>query len=341
MSEKTSIEWCDATFNPWWGCVKVSPACDNCYAERDAHRFAPGRELWGAHSERRTFGEAHWQAPRRWAKTMPAKLGRRPRVFCASMADVFDNQGPASERERLFELIRVTPELDWLLLTKRPQNIVRMVRSHGSIAGNGTRYLPDNVWLGTTAEDQQRADMNVRALLQCREELGARVLFLSIEPMLGPVDLTALPVGGGHGHHEFDPIITGNVLNRADPSAPHLHWVICGGESGPQARPMHPDWARSLRDQCAVAGVPFLFKQWGEWIEPDLYGANARLTVREGDPEFESAAAAMDGFLCADGRFATSTDDMAEDTRYLGMLRVGKKAAGRQLDGVTHDGFPQ
>lgn len=310
MSERTSIEWCDATFNAWWGCMKVSPACDNCYAERDAQRFAPGRVLWGAHSERRIFGEAHWNAPRRWAKAMPAKLGRRPRIFCSSMADVFDNQAPPGERGRLFELIRETPELDWLLLTKRPQNIVRMVRAAGAIAGNGTRYLPDNAWLGTTAEDQTRAGINVPALLRTRDELGARVLFVSVEPMLGPVDLTDIPVGGGHGHHEFDPIITANVLKRADPLAPHVQWVICGGESGPKARPMNPDWSRSLRDQCAAAGVPFLFKQWGEWAPYDRGACNG------------SDLAVPNALDEPYGRF-------------------GKKLSGRRLDGRTHDGFPQ
>lgn len=331
MAEKTAIEWCDATFNPWWGCTKVSPACDHCYAERDAHRYAPGRVLWGAHSERRTFGDAHWEAPRRWARTMPAKLGRRPRVFCASMADVFDKQGPAGERERLFELIRVTPELDWLLLTKRPQNIVRMVRSEGSIAGNGTRYLPDNAWLGTTVEDQERANINVPALLRCRAELGARVLFLSIEPMLGPVDLTSIRIPlAGASYSTCNVLISKSSLDRGAPRS-SIDWVICGGESGPHARPMHPDWPRSLRDQCAAAGVPFLMKQWGEWVPADVDGHTVvPVTEIVGDVQWDEGKRVRTQWLSPNGGIVGHQH-----------VRLGKKAAGRLLDGVEHNGFPE
>jgi protein gp37 len=173
--------------------------------------------------------------------------------------------------------------------------------------------LLPNIWLGITVVSQAEADRDVPKLLH----VPARVRFLSIEPMLGPVDLTNIPVGGGHGHHEFEPIITGNALCRADRESPHLHWVICGGESGPKARPMHPDWARSLRHQCKAAGVPFLFKQWGEWLPP--YAA--------GLPEpFFSNGGLRDLPVTRCGNAM--------------MTRVGKKAAGRALDGRTHDGFP-
>ena len=274
MAERTAISWCDATFNPWYGCTKVSPACDHCYAERlmDTRMH---KVQWGGPRVRTSA--ANWKQPLRW-NAQAEREGRRYRVFCSSLADVFDNQVPPEWREDLFELIRVTPHLDWLLLTKRPQNIVRMVREQGSIAGNGTRYLPDNVSLGTTAEDQTRADQNLPALLRTRIELGARVLFVSIEPMLGPVDLRQL-----RGFHNGCTPQTHDCLSGHSSDTPwgyvrdklpdpfgrgRIDWVICGGESGPQARPMHPDWARSLRDQCAAAGVPFHLKQITERGRP-------------------------------------------------------------------------
>lgn len=307
VAEKTEISWTDATFNPWWGCQKVSPACDHCYAERDAKRFAAGKVLWGVGSKRRIFevstpaGKKHWDAPLHWAKTMPAKLGRRPRVFCASMADVFDKDAPHDERVRLFDLIERTPELDWLLLTKR--------------IGNVKAYMPvtwregqPNVWLGITVVNQEEADRDIPKLLA----VPARVRFLSIEPMLGPINLHPWLC-------EY-----GNVAKPEQRMGPYcearkdgLHWIICGGESGPHARPSHPDWARSLRDQCAAAGVSFHFKQHGEWIGvPDL----GRLPGGDGH-----------GF----GVFDRCAYDQEHES-----VRIGKKAAGRLLDGVEHNGFP-
>ena len=245
MSENSAISWTDHTFNPWFGCTKVSPACDHCYAERlmDTRMH---KVQWGGPRVRTSA--ANWKMPLRW-NAQAAREERRYRVFCASLADVFDNQVPTEWREDLFELIRVTPHLDWLLLTKRPQNIIRMVREQGSIAGNGTRYLPDNVSLGTTVEDQTRADQNLPALLRTRTELGARVLFLSIEPMLGPIELLGM-----------------NVDDR--PVLADLDWVIAGGESGPQARVGDVEWYRSLMQQCAAAGVPFHLKQITERGRP-------------------------------------------------------------------------
>jgi protein gp37 len=306
MAENSSIEWCDSTFNPWIGCTKVSQACDHCYAEARMDTRLH-RVKWGASQPR--VRTQTWGDPKKWEKrheAFYAKHGRRQRVFCASLADVFDNQVPEEWRSDLFELIRVTPNLDWLLLTKRPQNIVRMVQANGAIAGNGTRYLPCNVWLGTTAEDQTRADQNINALLRTRAELGARVLFLSAEPLLGPLDLV--------------PYIHCDVANTLD-------WVIVGGESGHHARPMHPDWARSLRDQCQVAGVPFLFKQWGEWLPLDHQRGGA-------DPEERQC------HIWPDGRpYDGENEDMTLECVQLS--RVGKKAAGRLLDGRSWDGFPE
>jgi protein gp37 len=163
MAEKTEIAWCDATFNGWWGCQKVSPACDHCYAERDSKRFAPNLILWGVGAERRTFGDAHWQAPLKWAKSMPAKLGRRPRVFSASMSDWLDLDAPLDQFVRLLDTIRRTPELDWLLLSKRIGNWRRRLEEAFSsivepeLATWVSRWLggfpPANVWLGSTIDE--------------------------------------------------------------------------------------------------------------------------------------------------------------------------------------------
>jgi protein gp37 len=167
------------------------------------------------------------------------------RVFCASLADVFDNQVPAEWRRDLWLLISATPHLDWLLLTKRPQNITKMLPRMASVPG--LMWPWPNVWLGTTVENQEEADRRIQHLLA----VPAARRFLSCEPLLGPVDLR------GWLYH-FGTERTGGVRPRSD-----LHWVICGGESGPGARPMHPDWARSLRDQCKAAGVAFFMKQMG------------------------------------------------------------------------------
>ncbi|HLF10637.1 MAG TPA: DUF5131 family protein [Gammaproteobacteria bacterium] len=243
MSEHTEIAWCDATFNPWWGCRKVSPACDFCYAEKFAAWIAPG--LWDT-AKRRTFGDKHWSEPLRWARKLPAKLGRRPRVFCASMADVFDKEAPPGARERLWDLIRATPELDWLLLTKRIGNVRRMLPDAWR-----TRGMPDNVWLGITVVNQDEADRDIPKLLAIR----ARVRFLSIEPMLGPIDLA-----GKFQHcpvHDFD----GGFCVQDCGNWQWIGWTIVGGESGARARPMAADWCWSLLEQCTAAEVPYFFKQ--------------------------------------------------------------------------------
>jgi protein gp37 len=229
MGKNTNIEWCDATFNPWWGCFKVSPGCTNCYAETFAKRV--GQQIWGppATTERRFFGDKHWAEPLKW-NADAAAAGERRRVFCASMSDVFeDHPMLPAQRRRLWNLIEDTPHLDWLLLTKRPENVATMLPQ---------KYWP-NVWLGTSTEDQQRADERVPVLLRYRDLVP--VLFLSVEPMLGPIDLTYVPY-----------IYTAR-----------LDWVIVGGESGPRHRPFEVDWARSLRDQCHAAGAAFHFKQHG------------------------------------------------------------------------------
>lgn len=225
MGKETAISWCDHTFNPWWGCAKVSPACTNCYAETFSKRI--GLKVWGIESERRFFGDDHWDEPGRWNRAA-AKAGVRRRVFCASMADVFEDRDElGNTREYLWGIIEATPMLDWLLLTKRPENMREMLPS------DWLECERPNVWFGTTVENQEYADLRIPYLLR----VPARVRFLSIEPMLGPIKFKI--------HHW------------------PLHWVIAGGESGAKHRPSDPDWFRSLRDQCIDAGVAFHFKQWG------------------------------------------------------------------------------
>lgn len=314
MSENSRIEWTDHTFNPWWGCAKVSPACDNCYAERDSKRFSGDQVLWGVHAARREFGDKHWIDPVKWDAKAKAD-GVRRRVFCASMADVFDKNSPLGARERLWELIEETPNLDWLLLTKRIGNVTDM------IPARWVHILPSNIWLGISVVNQEEANRDIPKLLQVR----AAVRFLSMEPLLGKVEIQRY-LGEQWRCTDCGGIFKRNQCSRRRGilECPHcwpmnsivgtlknasLEWVIVGGESGPHARPMHPEWARSLRDQCAAAGVPFLFKQWGEWLGEG----------QDGNPEHEPM----------------------ELNASNSPARVGKKAAGRQLDGRTHDEFPE
>lgn len=331
MSENTNIEWCDHTFNPWEGCQKVGPGCDHCYAETRNARFGGGQAPnWGPGAPRRRTGKDTWAKPEKWQKRAAefmAMHGRRQRVFCASLADVFDNQVPDAWRRDLFALIAATPDLDWLLLTKRIGNAHRMLPPDWVAAPPGREIprMPANVWIGATITSQEEADRDIRKLLA----VPARVRFLSMEPLLGPVNLTDVPgPESGHGHHEFSPIITINALKRADWQKPRVDWVIVGGESGPGARPMHPEWARSLRDQCAAAGVPFLFKQWGEWEVASI--ANGH---RDSDMERNAAHwVDMAGVL-------HKPSSLGLNNPYA-MIKVGKMAAGRLLDGVEHNGFP-
>ena len=231
MAENSKIEWTHNTFNPWWGCVKVSEGCRNCYAETFARRFGV---QWGPLAERRIAGPDTWAATLKWERKAK-RDGTRRRVFCASMADVFDDRRDLdAARVRLFRLMQDTPHLDWLVLTKRPENVIALI--DGVWIDDG---FPVNVWLGTTVENQPMADRRIAELLK----IPCNRHFLSCEPLLGNVNL--MPWLG---------IPQNN--SRVD-------WVICGGESGPGARPMQTEWARSLRDQCANAGVPFFFKQWG------------------------------------------------------------------------------
>lgn len=327
MSENSKIEWTDHTFNPWEGCQKVGPGCDHCYAETRNARYAGGTAInWGPGAPRRRTSQANWRKPLQWNRdgSFYAKHGRRQRVFCASLADVFDNAVDLLWRRDLFRLIADTPNLDWLLLTKRIGNVPTMLRHIG------VERLPDNVWLGATIVNQAEADRDVPKLLS----VPASVRFLSMEPLLGPVDLTRLP----HGDESDLDALRGHVVYtsqhfavRPEQLGKSISWVIVGGESGPDARPMHPVWARDIRDQCEEAGVPFLFKQWGEWAPGENCGGPMKRTERVADWwngawEFSTLTpGASVGMHCDD-----------EPTVY----RCGKKVAGRMLDGRTHDEFP-
>ncbi len=298
MGENSKIEWTDHTFNPWWGCLKVSDGCANCYAETFAKRT--GHAIWGpaATTQRRTFGDKHWQEPLKW-NADAEKAGERRRVFCASMADVFeDHPQLLAERLRLWKLIDQTPALDWLLLTKRPENAAYMAPCVWEADG-----WPHNVWIGTTVENQATAAERIPVLAT----IPAEVRFLSCEPLLGPVDLSPWM-----GEREWTQVAPG-VRSR---QGPLVDWVIAGGESGPHARPMHTDWARSLRDQCQAASVPFLFKQWGQYVP-----------VGQTDETWYNGGVWM---LAAD------------KATVVNVIRLkSKHDAGRQLDGREWNEIPQ
>lgn len=331
MAESTRIEWADATFNPWIGCTRVGPGCDNCYAAVST----PSRSMsikWGAGEPRHRTSASNWAQPLVWerkAQAFQAQHGRRQRVFCASLADVFDNEVPPAWRAELFALIASTPNLDWMLLTKRIGNVAKMIEAPGMQKCG----LPANVWLGATVVNQQEAERDVPKL----QDTQATVRFLSIEPMLGPITLGK---GGAEKHGYLARTELGDWVERGDDrhyrdrwtyadyplegkrstkqgqySVPRIDWVICGGESGPGARPMHPAWARSLRDQCAAAGVPFLFKQWGCWAP----GSSFADRIPSGE--------------CCDFDGSLKGDDER-------VWKVKKQEAGRLLDGVEHNGFP-
>lgn len=279
MAKDSKIEWTHHTFNPWWGCRKVSPACLHCYAETWAKRLA--LDLWGSDTPRRYFKDEYWRQPLKWNREAERARSRR-RVFCASMADVFEGRSELDEwRDRLWLLIEQTPWLDWLLLTKRIHNVSWMVP--------WTTRWPENVWLGTTVENQRWADRRLPILL----ELGARVRFVSAEPLLRPISISDL---------------LGTRAHRGK-----LHWLIAGGESGHGARPTHPQWVRSLRDECQTFGVAFHFKQWGHWAPTLPSGLETRHQI-------------------------TLTDEQSGASLLYGL---GKAAAGRMLDGRTWDQFPR
>lgn len=245
MARNSKIEWTHHTFNPWWGCAKVSPACKHCYAETWAKRV--GNDVWGKGKTRRYFSDAHWNEPLKWEKEAIEK-SFRPRVFCASMADVFERRSDLREhRIRLWDTILKTPSLDWLILTKRPQNVEQMVPWENS-------NWPENIWLGTTIENQNWAEKRLPILLK----LNPRVRFLSCEPLLGPLNMSKW---------------------LGDKDTKSIDWIIAGGESGSKSRPMNPKWVRDLRDQSLENKIAFHFKQWGHWSPNSLLTRSQKKTI--------------------------------------------------------------
>jgi protein gp37 len=279
--KNSNIEWTTHTFNPWIGCTKVSDGCKNCYAEALDKRW--GHKRWGPNAARVRTSAANWKNPLRWDREA-REAGRRDRVFCASLADVFDDHPSIDPQWRtdLTFLIHDTPNLDWLLLTKRPENILRL---EPDFAAHGEVLFP-NVWLGTTVENQEQAEKRIPELLK----VPAKVRFLSCEPLLGPVDLSrwliewnlGIDHSGKFPNHTLVPTYddgrqpmgldcTGCSFTSAVP----IDWVIVGGESGHGARPSDLQWARDIRDQCSSAGVACFVKQLGAKateIRPSPFG---------------------------------------------------------------------
>lgn len=288
--KNSKIEWTEHTFNPWHGCAKVSPGCKNCYAETMTKRF--GGDIWGNHAPRKFMSDNYWMKPFSWNDTAQ-KAGRIDRVFCASMSDVFeihqdaDVQAKLNEaRSRLFYVIKKTKNLMWLLLTKRPENVNRLLQEESQriaspiLVSGGQYVMPENVCIMTSVENQETADERIPKLLS----VPAKYRALSVEPLLEKVNLIE--------HLNID-------------------WVIVGGESGKGARPMNPEWVRSIRDNCDEASVPFFFKQWGAW-KPG--------TIESGYIQ------------------DSTTSKWWGNHTYS--LRVGKEKAGRLLDGMEYNDHP-
>lgn len=281
---KSTIEWTDDTWNPVSGCTRVSAGCDNCYAVKMTKRLdAMGQEKY---SGLVNLGKGHFNGIVKCHEdtlTIPLKAKKPRRYFVNSMSDLFHKEVPFEFIDTVFAVMALCPQHTFQILTKRPERMAEYLSFvdpggfREVVWANALRHLRDpepfrsttsavpwplpNVWLGTSVEDQQTADERIPHLLKC----PAAVRFLSCEPLLGPVDLTRLPVGRNfidclrcdfHGGQ-------GSVIAGPPSGTGPVDWVIVGGESGPGARPMHPDWARSLRDQCVAAGVPYFFKQWG------------------------------------------------------------------------------
>lgn len=311
MGKDTGILWCHHTFNSWWGCEKplaeiggklvVSPECVGCYAETwDKVRGGPTRPHWGRTAPRRFFGDKHWREPLAWNRAA-REAGERRRVFCLSMGDLLEDRRDLDEpRARLWEMIALTKHLDWLLLTKR-HDMFWMVP--------WWVWELRNVWPGVTAGTQPMVDLRIPALLRLKAKYPHLITWVSGEPLLESVDYAQYLRCPGDTDGD------GNCPRYGHRNGcPHLDWVIVGGESGPGARPMHPDWARSVRDQCIAANVPFFFKRWGEYGEA-YYQSSYTLPGTQPDSAH-----------CWGNR------EISE--------RVGRARAGRLLDGRTWDEFP-
>ena len=348
MGDKTGIEWTDATWNPVSGCSKVSQGCKNCYAERIFPR------VYGSDTVRYSvryspINDQPCYRPRKFTDVQlhsdrlnqPLHWRRPRRIFVNSMSDLFHEDVPDDFIDRVFAVMALAQRHTFQILTKRPQRMLEYLRiiqddekdMHGwcdaavDITGSPCSAglvedcdwpLP-NVWLGVSVEDQATADERIPLLLQT----PAAVRFLSCEPLLGPIDVYGGDPDPRLGGMKAGPGLSLEQYWKADGTGPFpgLDWVIAGGESGPHARPSHPDWFRSLRDQCAAAHMPFFFKQWGEWAPVAYVDAGTGRQMLK-------LAFGKNECLLGDKESAQN------------MRRVGKKAAGRLLDGVEHNAFP-
>lgn len=343
MSDKSAIEWTDASWNPIVGCSIVSPGCTNCYAMKTAGGRTKHTAKYEGLTKPSKAGPVWTSEVRFWERALldPLKWREPRRIFVNSMGDLFHEDVPDEWIDKCFAVMALAPQHTFQVLTKRADRMrayltAKPEENVGWLPGSGPLWrvsdqlrgsvgnklideewrLPDeiwsmiddgidgsiwplnNVWLGVSCEDQARADERIPLLL----DTPAAMRWISAEPLVGSIDLTAV--------HRTD---AKGFVHRADQD---LDWVVAGGESGPRARPMHPDWARSLRDQCVAAGVPFLFKQWGAW-SPIAFD-----DLASEEQESEELSGKIDGF-----------DDQP-------MRRTGKKASGRALDGRTWDQYP-
>lgn len=393
MADKTGIEWTEATWNPLVGCSLKSPGCTNCYAMSMAariQRMTPGSHYAGTTQESKAG--AVWTGLVKLAPdhilTQPLRWSRPRKIFVNSMSDLFHESVPDEWIDRIFAFMALAPQHTFQVLTKRSARmreymsnpnrswiIAReFLRMWGAQQFFGKHVITDdnyplmdgrpddhpllrawplpNVWLGVSVEDQARADERIPDLLAT----PAAVRWLSMEPLLGPVDLVHIRCDETYSpdsdpHNDLN-ALTGNVTNLAvsySERRERLDWIVVGGESGPKSRPMHPDWARSIRDQCAAAGVPFLFKQWGEWApvcamsDDQIDGCYHALP--ESDPEgtrrekLKSIVLHRDGACFRDaGRYEFGAHMQGSGS--MTMFPIGKKRAGRLLDGIEHNGYP-
>jgi protein gp37 len=341
MGEITAISWTNHTWNPWIGCTKVSPGCTNCYAEiqNQRYRWTTG---WGPGKERHITSGSNWNEPLRWAKKARTG-GRREKVFCASLADVFDHEAPVFARRSLWQIIRSTSDiLDWQLVTKRPHRIEHVMHEDGL---EHDFFLNNRAWLITSTEDQEWFDKRVPALLK----ISAAVHGISAEPLLGAIDArrylrptpcsvcngsVSIPVPGENGGKPCPACL---VSKSGQGYTNSLDWVIVGGESQSGARPMHPDWARSLRDQCLAFGVSLFFKQWGEWIEVGTGTSHPILDVGRQPPPIDS----KNRIISLDGHVPECDKDMRVESKYRWVTHIGTKTSGSTLDGQEWKQFPK
>lgn len=323
MPIQTKIEWTDLTVNFWEGCQKVGPGCDHCYAEARDVRFTGGSH-WGAGAPRRYVkgGIAKLRGINKRAESFHEANGHWPRVFCSSLSDLFDNAVDPAWREAAFYELEMATDTRPQLLTKRVGNVEKMIPDGWKGA------WPDHIGLMITVVNQAEADRDIPKLLDLKANFNIPWVGLSIEPMQGAINLL---MTDGNGHDIST--LTGIAVDPSSEDGPDeyyrtakIDWVIVGGESGPHARPMHPDWARSIRDQCQAAGTPFLFKQWGEWaITKPTAGQDLGGDMRKGKVVFVQSDREPDGHF--------REGDVI-------MRKVGKKFAGRLLDGREWNGVP-